>query len=395
MQIDVQLPVPVPAPLADELASRVYFVSAAITDFELRHDRDGVTAVLLTAESHERPEELRRQLVRMVETEVLAQRPPEPEVVWRSAAADTRCAEAYDQMVARRMAVPVGEGMVALGSPVLELIDDLDAALRDLALGLGGSERRYPTLLPTEVLDRSGYLASFPHFVMFATRLESDADTYQRFARDAAAGDLTGRGIVQRCGSADYCLPPTMCYHTFHELTGTQLPANGAVVTARGKSFRHESRYHRSLERLWDFTIREIVFLGTRAQVVEARTEFMRAALALIECWDLPGRCEVANDPFFAGADAGERILSQRLLKLKYELRLSIAPGRTLAAGSFNFHDRHFSEPFTITLADGRPAYSACVGFGLERLAYAFLCRHGLETENWPDLKTARIQEDA
>jgi seryl-tRNA synthetase len=175
-----------------------------------------------------------------------------------------------------------------------------------------------------------------------------------------------------------------MCYHTFNQYAGGRLAIPVAVVTARGKSFRYEGRYHASLERLWDFTIREIVFLGERAEVLACRQRFLERAVELVERLGLSGRCEVATDPFFGAADSADRTSAQRLLELKYELRLDVAPDSTIAVGSFNFHDQHFSTAFGITGRDGELLWSGCVGFGLERLAYAFVCQYGLDQSGWP-----------
>jgi hypothetical protein len=157
------------------------------------------------------------------------------------------------------------------------------------------------------------------------------------------------------------------------------------VVTSRGKSFRFESRYRRALERLWDFTIREIVFLGARDFVLDCRRRFMERSFELVESLRLGGQCSVANDPFFAGADTAERTWSQRLLELKYELRLPIAADADVAVASFNFHEQFFGDSFRIRDRDEQGfVHTACVGFGLERLAYAFLCQHGLDPADWP-----------
>jgi seryl-tRNA synthetase len=156
------------------------------------------------------------------------------------------------------------------------------------------------------------------------------------------------------------------------------------VVTARGKSFRYESRYHASLKRLWDFTIREIVFLGARERVAECRERFLRRAVELADRLRLDGRCEVASDPFFCAGNTSERVSAQRLLELKYELRLAIGPDATVAVGSFNLHEQHFGEAFEIVDDRGEPVHSGCVGFGLERLAYAVLCQYGPDPAEWP-----------
>jgi len=138
------------------------------------------------------------------------------------------------------------------------------------------------------------------------------------------------------------------------------------------------------LERLWDFTIREIVFLGTREFVLESRQTFMQASFALMEEMGLRGFCEVANDPFFVTQDTAGKIFNQRMMELKYELRLHVDNERTIAAGSFNFHEQFFGETFKINHPDQTPILTGCVGFGLERLVYAFLCQYGLDETKWP-----------
>jgi hypothetical protein len=176
-----------------------------------------------------------------------------------------------------------------------------------------------------------------------------------------------------------------MCFHTYHQLAGRPLAAPSLVVTSRGKSFRFESRYRRSLERLWDFTIREIVFLGPRDFVLAGRRRLMELTFGLIESLQLGGRCEVANDPFFVDDGTAGRVWSQRLFELKYELRLPIGAGADLAAGSFNFHECFFGDSFAIASPGGDgPVYTGCAGFGLERFAFAFLCQHGLDPAGWP-----------
>lgn len=150
-------------------------------------------------------------------------------------------------------------------------MDMLDERFAAIVRELGGRQRRYPTLIGTQTLHRCGYFSSFPQFVMFVTRLHTDSNEYRKFAEYAAGRESIGDGLAEHFGNADYCLPPTMCYHTFHEMEGTRLEGAGTVVSSRGKSFRHESRYHRTLERLWDFSIREIVFLGDREFVRSKR----------------------------------------------------------------------------------------------------------------------------
>lgn len=376
----------VPRLFADELAKRVYFVAEEILGFRVLTDDDTITGLAVTVPGERLPDGLADKLDFLLRNDVLSQLVREPKVLWSRDATREYPADTFERLVADGVATQVGEGQVALGEPLLSLMDDLDRVVRRIVVEeFGGREYRYPTLIPLAALQRCDYLTSFPQYSMFTTRLRSDVDNYRAFLdrmRDDD-GPVGGR-ILPHCGSVDYCLPPTMCYHTFHQLTGSELPAGTSVVTARGKSFRHEARYHRGLARLWDFTIREIVFIGTRDEVLDARGRFLARALELADALGVSGRCEVANDPFFANVDSGVRASSQRLLELKYELQLDLAPGDAVSVASFNFHEQFFGEVFELRLPGGSTPFSGCVGFGLERFAFALVCQHGTDPTRWP-----------
>jgi seryl-tRNA synthetase len=228
---------------------------------------------------------------------------------------------------------------------------------------------------------------------MFVTRLHSDTDVYRAIVAQSESGEPMGGRLLASCEDVDYCLPPTMCFHTFHQFAGRTFgDAENRVVTAKGKSFRFESRYARSLERLWDFTIREIVFMGERNFVLDARERLMSDVFEFFDDMGLTGRCEVGNDPFFGTEDTAGRVMSQRLLRMKYELRADLDAGQSTAVASFNYHDLFFSESMGLRRGGGDPISTACAGFGLERLTYAFLCQHGLDTSAWPDPVRIRLE---
>lgn len=379
----ISLDLPVPATHEAELARRVFFVSEAILDFTLVRFDGGVEAVEVGVEEGTDVGELADKLRFVVANDVLGQRQWSPKVAWRGTTTG-KAHDVFGDMVQQGIAVETGEGQVSLGEPILSLMDYFDRRLAALALdGFGARERRYPTLIPTAVIERSGYFQSSPQLMMFVSRLHSDVATYQAFRAEVAESRDTAAGLRAHSDNFDYCLPPTMCFHTYHELAGRPLPSPMLAVTARGKSFRFESRYRRSLERLWDFTIREIVFLGSRDYVLASRRRLMEQTCELVDSFGLGGRCEVAIDPFFAGQDTVERVWAQQLLELKYELRLPLDADRDVAVASFNFHEQFFGTSFEIT-ADPGVAYTSCVGVGLERLAYAFVCRHGLDPDGWP-----------
>lgn len=382
--VTIQLNKTVPSGLGPELQKRLFFVSNEILDFALieRDQRINALRLTTTGRSHQG---LADKINQFIESDILKQKVFKPKIVWQSSAnGHSYYSNMFDTLVARGLAFELGEGQVGIGEPLISLFHFFDRRIKQLALALpNAQEYQYPTLLPTSVLDAFGYFGSFPHFAMFVTRLHNDMDVYEAFRADYATDQRITASLFTHCQNHDYCLPPTMCYHTYHQLRDRTLATN-RVVTARGKSFRFEAKYHRGLERLWDFTIREIVFLGTQEFVLESRRAFMQATFALMDELGLRGFCEVANDPFFVTQDTAGKIFNQRLMELKYELRLQVDQERTIAAGSFNFHERFFGETFKIHQADQTPVLTACVGFGLERLVYAFLCQYGLNEASWP-----------
>ncbi|TDP92962.1 hypothetical protein [Labedaea rhizosphaerae] len=372
--------------LAKEFAKRVYFAAEEIRDFRLVGSADRIDAVVVRTDGDGMPAGLPDKLRFLLQNDVLSQLVRDPKVIWESAASHTPSGDTFNRLVDMGVAYEVGEGQVAVGQPLLDLMDDLDRVVRRIVTDeFAGQEFRYPTLIPIDALHRCDYFTSFPQYAMFATRLKSDVDNYREFVERAKDVGQVGAEILDRCAGVDYCLPPTMCYHTFNQFAGRSLPQDLACVTARGKSFRHEARYHRSLARLWDFTIREIVFFGTRDEVLSARERFLGRALRLADELGVSGQCEVATDPFFCNSDTSTRTSSQRLLELKYELQLDIAPEDRISVASFNFHERFFGESFGITLPDGATTpFSGCAGFGLERFAFALVCQHGIDVEDWP-----------
>jgi hypothetical protein len=393
--ITVELTTPLSVRHRAEFERRIFFVSSAITDFDVLQDDDVIRAVRLRSDRSVAAEEISRKLNFVVENDIAGQRFADARVVWSSPHRRNINNEVFEQLRAAGEVTELGEGQMALGSLLLRLSDWLDRQLTAIVrLEFPATvEYRYPTLLPTHVLEAAGYFSSFPQYLMFVTRLHSDIDTYRDFQQQyQATGHLDPR-VLSQCDNVDYCLPPTMCFHTFGQYRGRVLDADDVtVVTANGKSFRFESRYSASLERLWDFTIRETVVMGQRADVLHARQRLMERALAFVESLGLDGRCEVGNDPFFCepGATAA-RVSSQRLMEQKYELRLGIANGRTVAVGSFNFHDEFFGQSFDIALGDGRRTSSACTGFGIERFVYAFLCQYGTDPAHWPSNVSAAV----
>ncbi len=267
-------------------------------------------------------------------------------------------------------------GLVGLRGDTLSRFHDLETRVRDVCASETLEEWRVPQALPLHVLERADYFASFPHWLTLVSHLSSEASALECIARSATPALLAARS----CEPAAAALPPAVCYHVYAALANSVL-RKLRVVTAQGTCWRHEGERLASLERGWAFTMREIVCIGTEEECIAFRDRGLWRVRALLRELGLEGEFEAAEDPFFAPTGRGRAVL-QRLKELKQELRLPIGGGETVAAASFNLHERFFGDAFDIRLSDGSPAYTACVAFGLERWLLATIIAASPVTSN-------------
>jgi seryl-tRNA synthetase len=153
-----------------------------------------------------------------------------------------------------------------------------------------------------------------------------------------------------------------------------------------GKCFRYESANMVGLRRLWDFTMREVVFLGGRERVLADRERSIAMMSRFLEEHRLAGEIRTASDPFFIAPDALAKTYFQLSSETKFEVSLMLPDGDRLAVGSHNYHTDFFGRAFRVEVDGEGPMHSVCVAFGLERWVYAFLMQHGASPADWPDV---------
>lgn len=277
--------------------------------------------------------------------------------------------------------------LVATGVPGLygrsrafeDLLERIEALVSALAEGDGAELLRFSPALPRAEFERSGYLKSFPHLAGTVHAFEGDERDHRALLSELQAGrDWTGRQRPTRL-----VLTPAACYPVYPTVAARgRLPPEGALVDVSSWCFRHEPSDEPT--RLQLFRMREQVRIGTPGQVRDFRARWLERGRHLADRLALPCTLEVAHDPFFG---RGGRVMatSQRDQGLKFELSVPILEGAPpTACLSFNYHQDHFGKAFALETADGEVAHSACVGFGLERLAIALLRHHGLDPRTWP-----------
>jgi seryl-tRNA synthetase len=309
----------------------------------------------------------------------------------RKVLADHRVAETYGGDIDADLAASgdvyaLGEGLVGIRGSVLRLVQFFEHTFARLAESYGAEENRYPALLPIEVLEEIGYFEHFPQQVTFCSHLPEDLGLLEALAGDVkAAGGVLPPGQRTRVCPPAHVLAPAVCLPCYPQHRDRVVDAEASrVVSMQNHVHRYEGRNCRSLARLWDFTVRDVVFFGGYEALQRRREEVMAWSMALCQELGLDARLQLANDPFFL-SEARDKRVYQRMGEVKYELVLAL-PHRDeeLAVSSFNLHRDFYSRVYGIHLPDGRHAESACMGFGLERWAYAFLAQKGLDRSRWP-----------
>jgi len=295
------------------------------------------------------------------------------------------------ELLARGELSQEATGIFAVGPLLTRLIAFFEQQFVGLADSFGAAPYRFPTLIPARYMERVGYFRAFPHSLTFATHLREDLEVIDDFAAHAACDEHGLAAPTEAFAQIEVLLSPAVCYHLYFALADRPLPGGKFIATAVGNCFRYEAINLTSLERLWNFTMREVIFVGPKDFILENREIARQRMQGFFERIGLAYRVESANDPFFIG-EFRKQAAFQSAFQLKYEIRAALPfKDSTLAVGSYNYHQDFFGRSLNITLPDGSPAHTGCAAFGLERIAFAFLSQFGLDPAGWPESVRAAV----
>lgn len=257
------------------------------------------------------------------------------------------------------------------------VVEGFSQAVRRQYAAADPVEMAFSPLETTTVFERSGYIESFPQLIGAVDVFDGDDRTHRALLQDREAG----ADWHDRLHPSSLMMVSAACHPLYGSLAGTVV--DDVRYTVSGWCFRHEPSTDPF--RTVSFRQREIVLLGTRDFVVAERDAWMTRSEALLRSLGLDVLHEFANDPFFGRAG---RIMARGQRQNALKVEISVAPygedaGRT-AVASGNAHGTHFTDAFDIRLPNGERAHSACMGFGLERVALALLRTHGMDVDAWP-----------
>ena len=290
------------------------------------------------------------------------------------------CAPLLDEMFAKGLLFDMGvDGLYGRSGLFEDVVERFTALITRFGRDADPEVLRFPPGMNRKDFERSGYLKNFPDMAGTVHSF-GGGDKEHALLLDRLHADLdwTGDQAV-----TDVALAPAACYPLYPVIARRgALPKTGGIYDIYSYCFRHEPS--KDPDRMQMFRQREYVRIGTPAQVTAFRQVWLERAVELIDLLELPHKVEIANDPFFGRAG---RMLkaSQRDQELKFELVVPINDGKKpTACISFNYHQDHFGSAWGLRMEDGSTAHTACVGFGMERLALALFKTHGFDVATWP-----------
>ena len=283
-----------------------------------------------------------------------------------------------DHLVRHGLLVETGVcGVYGRGAEFEDTVERVDRLVSATGAEDEAEVLRFPPILNRRHFERSGFLTSFPHLAGAVHAFQGHERTHVQLLRAVEEGGDWSDSFPP----TEVVLAPAACYPVYPALAGT-LPASGRLVDVMSYCFRHEPSDDPA--RMQMFRMHEHVRAADPQTIAAWLEIWLARTTSFIGSLGLYARCLVASDPFFG---RGGKLLAdaQRDQRLKIEIVAAIArDDRPTAIISLNSHQDHFGEAFGIKTPDGAVAHTACIGFGLERIALALYSRHHFDRRRWP-----------
>ncbi len=292
---------------------------------------------------------------------------------------DERYDEFLRELTACGLLIPSGvRGVYGRGGVFEHVVDQFEHYVTRRGRAVCKAEvMRFPPIFNRAHYTRMNHIHNFPDLLGSVHAFTGGDKDHRAMVQKLDAGEDWTRDLLP----SDVMLIPAACYPLYPTATGT-LPEGGRIVDLKCFVFRHEPSNDPA--RMQIFRQREYVRLGTAEEALTHRDDWLARGKEMLEAIGLPVQAVVANDPFFG---RGGRLAkaTQREQVLKYELVIPIcSTEKPTAISSCNLHLDYFGKSFGIQTADGEPAHTACIGFGLERITLALFKTHGLDVAAWP-----------
>lgn len=219
-----------------------------------------------------------------------------------------------------------------------QAIKRIDNDIYKLIEKMNPTDIHIPAIINKNVLEKIGYFDSFPHQIIGI------------------------KPLIEQNKYDNMLLTPSACLH-FYPMFGEQQIDNG-IFTTRARVYRNEDKETDGQTRLIDFTVREIVVVGTADDVMSKLNIIGSLIVEYGNSIGLNIKLEAASDPFYPNRENTIKKKLQLVNKQKMEMIINVN-GEKLSIGSINYHGFHFSKTFQFDR--NNTIVTGCIGVGLER----------------------------
>lgn len=297
---------------------------------------------------------------------------------------DHQIVDVYQELVEKKDVQKIAPGMFMFQGEFLQVFNSINQKVKQLSQSFMAQEQEYPALWPVELLKKINYFEEFPQQIIMCGSVTPTKQSRERIARKYSNSKAYETvDLAQDFDPAIFGLQAAVCDCCYYAMQDKE-NVKDASYTCYNKVFRNESSQTGGLDRLTNFSVRDIMFVGSDTYVLDMRQQVFNMLEGFVRQLNLSCILETANDPFFA-SDVISKSVFQYAKKLKHELLFDLPEAeKKMAFGSVNLHLDFFGKSFNITQPDGTYSHSACVGIGLERITYALFCQHGSQFDAWP-----------
>lgn len=366
-----------PMPTAEQLA---FIENALRTSFKITAFQAHAQHIAITHEATESADAIRAMTRRFV----FISKNINKDLVFQNEVPVRYLQDPQPALEAARHVIPIQPGFYTLQGDFLRVFQAINKATLRMAAAVNAVEQEHPAVWPVRLFKMIDYFHEFPHQMILCAPVKDDFESRSLFSKlyrkDQAFETVPMDSLM---ADASYGLQPAVCDCCYYSLEGARSHQDSYYTTVN-KVFRNERSATNRLDRLTNFSVRDIMFVGAEEFVLEARERQIEMLSGFLTKLQLKAKIETANDPFFAN-DSAMKSVFQNAHRLKYELLADIPHlGKEIAVGSINLHTDFFGKAFDIKLADGRTAHSGCIGVGMERMTYALFCQNGPTLGDWP-----------
>ncbi len=291
-----------------------------------------------------------------------------------------------------------GRGQYIYGPQITKIIRALEKILLDeLCTPLGYKEMIFPKFVAWDVWKKSGHAKGiYPEAYYVCTPKTRDPEYWEDVmdyfkVTNEVPVDMIMEKIENVGGMCYAQCPPFWIFLQGKIMPDEILPI--MVFDRSGTSHRYESGGLHGIERLDEFHRVEILWMGTKQQVIEHSKVLQEKYRRIFnEILDLEWR-EAWVTPWFM-AQEGKAGLAE--LKeagtIDYEAVLPYS-GKWLEFQNVSVNGDKYPTGFSVKLQSGEDLWSGCSGVGLERWAAVFLAQKGLDVDKWPEKFSSIVGE--